>query len=81
MTLQPILIDGQWRAGSARATFQADNPATRQPLPDEYPISSWQDCDDALAAATRASGVLLAARRAVGRIPGSVRRADRNAAG
>jgi len=58
MTVQPILIDGQWRSGSAGATFRADNPATRQPLPDEYPISSWQDCDDALAAAARAFGVL-----------------------
>lgn len=58
MTVQPILIAGQWRAASANATFRADNPATRQPLPEEYPISSWQDCDDALASAARAFGVL-----------------------
>lgn len=58
MSVQPILIDGQWRPAAAGATFRADNPATRQPLPDEYPISSWQDCDDALAAAARAFAVL-----------------------
>lgn len=54
MTVQSILIGGQWRAASAGATFRADNPATREPLPDEYPISSWQDCDDALTAAAAA---------------------------
>ena len=58
MTVQPILIDGQWRAARTSATFQAENPATRQSLPDEYPVSSWQDCDDALAASARALAVL-----------------------
>lgn len=58
MTVQPVLIAGQWRAASAGATFRADDPTTRQPLPDEYPISSWQDCDEALASAASAFGVL-----------------------
>ncbi len=58
MSLQPILIDGQWRPARAAATFRAENPATREPLPDEYPISAWDDCDEALAAADRAFAVL-----------------------
>ena len=47
----PVLIEGHWRNASAAATFRSENPATRQPLPDEYPVSTWQDCDEALAAA------------------------------
>ena len=54
MTVQPVLIDGRWRAPRAAATFRAENPATREPLPDEYPVSTWDDCDEALAAADRA---------------------------
>jgi len=55
MTLQPILIDGQWRAAHSSGTFQADDPARRQPLTDTYPISSWDDVDAALTAATQAA--------------------------
>ena len=58
MTVQPVLIDGRWRAADATATFQAENPATCQPLPAEYPVSSWADCDAALASAVRAFEVL-----------------------
>ncbi len=58
MTVQPILIDGRWRQAHAAATFRAENPAIGKPLPDEYPISTWQDCDEALAAADRAFAIL-----------------------
>ena len=58
MTVQPILINGRWRQARAAATFRAENPATREPLPDEYPISTWDDCDEALAAADRAFAAL-----------------------
>ena len=58
MTVQPILLDGRWRPARAAATFRAENPATRELLPDEYPISTWDDCDAALAAAERAFAVL-----------------------
>ncbi len=54
MTVQPVLIEGRWRAADATATFQAENPATCQPLPAEYPVSSGTDCDAALASAVRA---------------------------
>ena len=54
MTVQPILIDGQWRQADAIDTFRAENPATCEPMPDKYPVSSWSDCDAALAAAAEA---------------------------
>ena len=50
----PVLIAGHWKNAAATGTFRSENPATRQPLPDEYPVSSWQDCDEALAAAATA---------------------------
>lgn len=56
--MQPILIDGQWRPACVAGTFRADNPALGTPLAEEYPISSWQDCDAALAAADRAFATL-----------------------
>jgi NADP-dependent aldehyde dehydrogenase len=52
--VHPVLIAGHWRPAEATQTFRVENPATREPLPGEYPISSWRDCDDALKAATAA---------------------------
>lgn len=54
MTVHPVLINGQWRPARAAATFRAENPSTCEVLPDEYPVSSWQDCDEALTAAVAA---------------------------
>jgi NADP-dependent aldehyde dehydrogenase len=49
----PVLIAGRWRPANASSTFRAENPATREPL-EEYPVSTWQDCDEALTAAAEA---------------------------
>jgi NADP-dependent aldehyde dehydrogenase len=49
----PVLIAGRWRAANASGTFRSENPATREPL-EEFPVSSWQDCDEALSAAAAA---------------------------
>lgn len=54
MTLQKVLIAGQWRDANSTKSFQADNPATKEALPDEYPVSSWDDCEAALEAAAAA---------------------------
>lgn len=54
MPIQPILINGQWRPADAVSTFRAENPATCEELPDESPVSSWQDCEAALEAAADA---------------------------
>jgi NADP-dependent aldehyde dehydrogenase len=58
MSIQPILVAGQWRAAKASGTFHAENPATGEKLPDEFPISTWADCDVALAAAAEAAIIL-----------------------
>lgn len=56
--MHKILINGEWRHANYSSSFQASNPATREVLPDEYPLSSWDDCDAALDAACRAAGIL-----------------------
>jgi 2,5-dioxopentanoate dehydrogenase len=55
MQLQPILIDGRWCQADVAGTFRAENPATREPLADSYPVSSWRDCDAVLEAAVAAA--------------------------
>lgn len=61
MALQPVLIDGGWRVSQASGSFRAENPATREPLGEEYPVSAWADCDAALSAAVAAAEALRAA--------------------
>ncbi len=59
MPVHPVLIGGKWRPAVATGSFRAENPATCEPLADEYPISSWADCDAALTCATQAARELL----------------------
>ena len=61
MTTRPVLIAGQWRPAQAGETFHAENPATGEKLAEEFPISTWGDCDDALNAAAEAAAILRAA--------------------
>lgn len=51
----PVLINGQWREANASSNFQAHNPTTREPIPEDYPVSVWADCDEALDAAVAAA--------------------------
>ena len=60
MSLQPVLIAGQWHAANSSGTFRAENPANGETLPDEFPVSTWADCDAALNAAAAAAGILRA---------------------
>jgi NADP-dependent aldehyde dehydrogenase len=60
MPTHPVLIGGQWRAAKATGTFRAENPATGAALPDEYPVSAWEDVDEALAAAAEVMPALRA---------------------
>jgi 2,5-dioxopentanoate dehydrogenase len=55
MTIQPVLIGGQWRTAHELGEFQAENPQTGEPLGDLYPISAWEDCDQALTHAAEAA--------------------------
>lgn len=61
MTTHPVLIAGEWRPSQHAATFHAEDPATTEPLPGEYPISAWADVDAALTAAADAAHRLRAA--------------------
>jgi alpha-ketoglutaric semialdehyde dehydrogenase len=56
--IRPVLIAGEWRPADAIGSFHPQNPATGEALPDEYPVSSWKDCDAALTAAAEAAVVL-----------------------
>ena len=58
MSIQPVLIAGNWRKAQASGTFTAENPAQGRPLADTFPISSWADCDAALASAVEAAAML-----------------------
>jgi NADP-dependent aldehyde dehydrogenase len=53
MTTQPVLIAGRWRPANSSASFQAENPATREPR-GSFPVSTWEDCYEALNAAAQA---------------------------
>jgi alpha-ketoglutaric semialdehyde dehydrogenase len=55
MSVHPVLVGGAWRPARAAGTFGAENPATGESLPDEFPISTWADCDAALDAAVDAA--------------------------
>lgn len=50
-----VLIAGQWREANSSGTFQATDPNTTKTLPDEFPVSTWADCDEALDAAVQAA--------------------------
>jgi 2,5-dioxopentanoate dehydrogenase len=58
MASEQVLIGDNWRPAQEVGTFHATNPASREPIPRQFPISSWADCDAALAAAASAAGAL-----------------------
>ena len=58
MTKQPVLIAGQWRQSHGNATFQSENPALKRPHDEVYPVSTWNDIDMALDAASVAAAQL-----------------------
>jgi NADP-dependent aldehyde dehydrogenase len=58
MSLHPVLIAGKWRPAQSTVSFHAENPATGEMLPDEFPTSLWADCDAALNAAADAGKIL-----------------------
>ncbi|TQV72396.1 aldehyde dehydrogenase (NADP(+)) [Aliikangiella marina] len=54
MTKHKIFLAGEWRQADSEAWFSPYNPTTGQPIEDSYPVSSWQDCEVALKAASEA---------------------------
>jgi NADP-dependent aldehyde dehydrogenase len=55
MSVQPVLIAGQWAASQGTASFRAVNPATKEPLESEFPISPLSEIEAAIDAASEAS--------------------------
>ena len=58
MATHPVLIGGNWQASSSPLTFRAQDPKSAAPIADEYPVSSWAECEAALDAATKAYQIL-----------------------
>lgn len=54
-TTVAVLINGQWSQSAASSYFHSHNPATGETLPEQYPVSTWADCDAALQAAAEAA--------------------------
>ena len=50
-----VLIAGSWRDADHSSTFHATDPNRNEPLPAEFPVSTWTDCDAALDAAADAA--------------------------
>jgi NADP-dependent aldehyde dehydrogenase len=55
MPTQPVLIGGEWRASAGQKTFTAFDPKTREPLPDQYPVSPWSEVETCLQRAADAA--------------------------
>lgn len=58
MTVQRVLIDGQWTVSAGTSTFAAVNPRTTESLPERYPVSPWGEVLQVLEAADRAAAAL-----------------------
>ena len=53
--MENVLIGGQWRASEAVEKFQTVNPATKEQLPKEFPVSTRREMEQALVHAASAS--------------------------
>jgi len=60
MSLQPVLINGEWRASDTVGEFEAINPSTKTALPETYPVSSAAEVEAAIHAGYEAAVALRA---------------------
>ena len=59
MSGRPVLIAGRWRpARPAGETFRAVDPVSGEILAPEFPVSAWEDVEEALTAGSRAASLL-----------------------
>jgi alpha-ketoglutaric semialdehyde dehydrogenase len=59
MSLQPVLIAGEWRdAKNPVGSFNTTNPATKSTIPERYPVSGMDDVLQALEAGKEAADAL-----------------------
>lgn len=60
--IEPVLVDGQWRAAQApQGSFRAEDPARGEKIGPAFPISSAADIEAALAAGAAVAAELAAA--------------------
>jgi 2,5-dioxopentanoate dehydrogenase len=50
MVLQPVLINGEWRRSKSDGSFKAVNPTEKKSMPQEFPVSTLEEVEDALQA-------------------------------
>lgn len=55
MSVQRVLIDGEWKPSVGDRTFHAVNPATEEALSEAFPISPWAEVERAIDAAAMAA--------------------------
>ena len=55
---EPVWIAGEWRQSMSMRSFQAENPALGETLPEVYPVSSWDEALEALEAGAAAAEIL-----------------------
>src|SRR5699024_2984986 len=60
-TLEPVLLNGEWRPSQANDHFRAENPATGEAFGPLYPVSDAADIEQALHGACQAAPALAAA--------------------
>ena len=58
MSVKPVLINGEWRTSTGTKTFHAVNPATKEQLPEEFPVSPWNEVEQAIQAAAKAAEIV-----------------------
>lgn len=54
MATHQVLIAGKWRDSDSTGMFQPDDPRAAAAIPENYPVSSWAECDSVLDAAAAA---------------------------
>ena len=52
--MHQILVNGKWVDSNSSNSFHAVDPSTAQPIAEQYPVSTWDDCEAVLNAAADA---------------------------
>ncbi len=55
---EPVLVAGRWRTARFQGTFAAFDPSSATEREAVWPVSTWADCDEAVAAAVSAASEL-----------------------
>ena len=58
MSVQPLLINGQWRPSTGTELFQAVDPSTKQPLAEQFPISPWAEIEQVIRCSAEAAALV-----------------------